>query len=74
MCWNYIPVLVATNTAGDVPRSHEKHLAFVATDMAGNFPEVAFEISTCFTLTNVETQFRTVTDLAWSSTTIPCTP
>ena len=51
--------------AGDVPRSHRKHLVFVATNTAGNCPEVSLQISSGVTLRNVVTQSQTaVTGLA----------
>lgn len=47
MVWLKRPVLITTNTGGDVATSHQRYLAFVAENMAGNCPEIHLENNQC---------------------------
>lgn len=48
-------VLVTTNITGDGLTSCQKYLFIIASNKAGNFPELSLKIPTDITLTNVET-------------------
>ena len=72
---SWFQVLVIANTAWDGLSSLQKYPVFVASYMTGNAPEDALKISSCITLTNVETVLNCGhwlgSLLARNSTTVP---